>query len=115
MPAGLICAFEACRKPVAAPEEGKKVEVHRVGGELVPFGPGMEAGTVAQATGPLVRVYHGVCYWRLVKRERLLAARVADPSGQTSHAGWRERETCDVEDLRGELGRGAGGAGAAPA
>jgi hypothetical protein len=83
---GMVCRFESCGKPILAPESGKRVEVHRVDGELVPFGRGMRAGPVEAATGQLVDIYHGVCFWRLTKRARL-AARSADPSGQI----------CDVE------------------
>jgi hypothetical protein len=114
MPAGMICAFEPCRKPVTGPEEGKSIEVHRVGDGLVPFGPGMEAGTVAQAEGPLKFIYHGVCYWRWVKRERLLASRSADQTGRLAHADWREQESCDVEALGGAFERDYRGTGAPP-
>jgi len=79
MPAGMICAFGPCGRPVTGPEDAKSIEVHRVGTELVPFGPGLAAGTVAQAEGPLKLIYHGACYWRHVKRQRL---RPADPAGQ---------------------------------
>jgi hypothetical protein len=82
MPAGMICAFGPCGRPVTGPEDAKSVEVHRVGEELVPFGPGLQAGTVLRAEGPLVSIYHGACYWRHVKRLRLRAARSADPAGQ---------------------------------
>ena len=83
---GLACRFESCRRPILGPEAHKRVEVHRVDGEPVAFGPGMPAGTVDDADGPLVGVYHGVCYWRLVKRERL-AAMSADPSGRSAMEG----------------------------
>lgn len=81
MPAGMICAYDPCRKPVTGPEEAKSIEVHRVGTELVPFGPGMKAGIVAQAEGPLKLIYHGVCYWRQAKRQRMQDARSADQTG----------------------------------
>lgn len=101
---GLVCRFVACRRPILAPEASKRVEVHRVDKALVAFGRGLEAGPVESATGPLVDVYHGVCFWRLTKRARL-AAQAADPSGQPG--------ICDVEDPGSGLGRGAGGAGSA--
>lgn len=110
MPAGLLCAFDPCRRPVTPAEDGKRVEVHRVAGQLVPFGPGLDAGTVEDATGPLVRIYHGVCYWRLDKRRRISAVRSADQSG---HPG-SGPGTCDAEDSEGVFVRDSGGAGEAP-
>lgn len=111
MPGGLVCHFPACRRSILSPEAALRVEVHRVGGKLVAFGRGMEAGLLDQAQGPLVRTYHGVCWWRQVKRDRLAAALLADPPGHP--AG--EREACDAEDPGRGLDGADGGAGAAPA
>lgn len=109
---GLICAFEACRRPAAA---GLRVEVRLVEGREQPFGPGIRGYPLEDADGPLVSVYHTRCWWAQVKRVRLLRARAADPSGQSGPArDWREPETCDVEALRGGLDGDYRGAGTAP-
>jgi len=112
MPAGMICGFDPCRRPVTGPHV---IEVHRVGEAEVAFGPGIRDHPIEAADGPLVRLYHSRCWWAQVKRARVLAARSADPSGQSGRVtDWREPETCDVEELRGGLDGDYRGAGPAP-
>jgi hypothetical protein len=111
--AGLICEFEACRKPVIGPDFGKRIEVHRIGGQPVAFGEGMPAGRLDAADGPLLAVYHSKHWYASLKRDMMLAARDADRSEQPGASDWRDQETLDVEDVSG-LGRRAGGAGTAP-
>jgi hypothetical protein len=109
---GLICAFGPCRKAVTGQV---RIEVHRVDDADVPFGPGIRGFPLADADGPLVDVFHTRCWWGQVKRDRLAAARRADPSGYSGSApDWREPETCDVEDLRGGVARDYRGTGKAP-
>lgn len=109
---GLICAFGPCRKAVTGEV---RIEVHRVGAADVAFGPGIRGFPLADADGPLVDVFHTRCWWGQVKRDRLAAARQADPAGYSGPApDWREPETCDVEDLRGGVERDYRGAGTAP-
>jgi len=103
MPApGLICAFEACRRPVT---EGKVVEVRQVGEAEVAYG--VESRALEDGLEyPLVHRFHRPCWFAKVKRGRILAARAADPSGHPGDAAdWREPATCDVEDLPGVFGR----------
>jgi hypothetical protein len=110
--AGLICAFGPCHKPVT---DVRRVQVHRAGeGEAV-FGAGGESLPLDQADGPLLRTYHPRCWWAQVKRDRLAAARAADPSGHRGRVtDWRDPVTCDVEDLHGGVARDYRGAGKAP-
>jgi len=112
MPAGMICGFDPCRKAVTG---SHVVEVHQVGEAEVAFGPGIRNRPIEAAEGPLVRLYHSRCWWAQVKRNRLLAARSSDPSGQSARASdLREPETCEVEDLRGGVARDYRGAGPSP-
>ncbi len=112
---GLVCAFEPCRKPVTG---DAWIELRRVDdqtGETLPFGPGIANRPLEAATGLLAAVYHTCCWQAQAKRVSLLRARAADPSGYSGSApDWREPETCNVEDLRGEVERDYRGAGPAP-
>jgi hypothetical protein len=109
---GPICAFGPCRKPVTG---DARIELRWVGGQALPFGPGIANRPLEAATGPLAGVYHARCWRAQVRRVRLLAARAADPAGYPGPApDWREPETCDVEDLRGGVARDYRGAGTAP-
>lgn len=109
---GLVCAFGPCRKAVTGEV---RIEVHRAGDADVAFGPGIRGFPLAAAAGPLVDVFHTRCWWAQVKRNRLAAAKLADPAGYSGPApDWREPVTCDVEDLLGGVSRDYRGAGTAP-
>jgi hypothetical protein len=113
MAGGLICAFDPCRRSILGPDIARRAQVHRDGTGLKVFGRGMPDGPLEAAEGLLVEVYHSKCWYSHIKRERILAARSADPSGQPGVTDWRDQESRDVGDLRGEGDRGNRAAGRA--
>jgi hypothetical protein len=100
----MICTFDACRKNIPA-RAADRIEVRLVDGEEKAFGKDAPDGTLEQATGSLVRAYHHRCFMAWRRRERLRAARAADPS---SHSGrvrdWHDQEVAEVGGLRNGLG-----------
>lgn len=119
---GLVCAFEACRRTIGRAELGKRAEVHRVAGEERVYGEGMPDGSLAEAGGPLVRVYHGKCWFAQHHRTQLSSGAIAwrqvlddaGPPVRRESADWRGQEACDVEELRGVVGRADRGDRASP-
>lgn len=80
------------------------------------YGPGAPDGSLAEATGPLLRVCHHKCYFAWQKQQQLAAAKAADPPSRPAQdSDWRHQEIVDVEDLLGHEGdgdhRGAGAPG----
>jgi hypothetical protein len=119
----VICWFTSCRRPISRAEEGKRAEWHRVGGEELVFGEGMPDGTLAEASGPLIKTSHGKCYFAqhhrgqlesgaIAWRQVLDAARSEDPAPAREHVDWRDQEAHDVEELTGEGNGDHRGAGA---
>ena len=99
------CFF--CTNLIGRNQEADRVEVWRsfskvTGESFKVYGrvPGAD-GTLKQATGWFVRVYHHKCWLAEKRRKALADAKAADPSAhQGDSADWREPVTAEVEDIR---------------
>jgi hypothetical protein len=117
MPTAGTCCAEWCARPIEGADIGTRVEQRRLaeGGPLLVYSAMKDsAGPLDPPTGTRVAVYHRKCWWAVTKRDRVMAAAVADPSGHPGDADWRDPVTCDAEDQRGVLGRADRGDRASP-
>jgi hypothetical protein len=112
--ASMICFF--CHKPLRAADMAHRYE-WRTGPwtrDIRIYGDGAPNGKLADATGRILKVFHGKCYHAAKKQQDLADARAADPEFQSPQdTDWRHQEIVELEDLAGEGHGGNRGAGEA--